>query len=576
MIRDGRLMSFDLNILIGGAAGQGVHSITLPLAKALMRQGCWVVTSQSYQSRIRGGHLFNQVRLADRRILSPREGVDLLIALNQETVTLHQQELSPQGCIIYDASEVKEVPGAVPSLALSPETLLPGATGKAEIAVNAGACGAVLGLLKAPLAPMLALLQETFADKGTAVVEWNVQAATKGYELAAAQSYSLSLAATIQPPEPRLLISGHDAMALGALAGGLQFISGYPMTPWTSFLNAVALRAARDNVVVEQAEDEIAAINLAIGASYAGARSMTGTSGGGFCLMTEGLGLAGMTETPLVIVISMRPGPSTGLPTRTSQGDLSFVLSASQGDFPRAVLAPGIPAQGFTLTARALNLADRYQLPVIILTDQYFGDTQCTHTAGEFPEVQVDRALTTGPSAGTYERYAYTADGISPRRLPGFGPELVVADSDEHTPDGHLTEDLEVRIKMHDKRLRKLKTMVQELHGITTAGDPDAPLTLVCWGSSQGPVQEAVERLQAGGTAARMVHLSELWPFPAAAVTAALGGSKKLVLAEMNASGQLNRLLRQETGLQADHLVLKYDGAAFTPEYILRELADVA
>jgi len=569
-------MAIDLNILIGGAAGQGVHSITLPLAKTLMRQGCWVLTSQSYESRIRGGHLFNLVRLAGRRLVSSREGVDLLIALNQETVTRHQGELSPRGFIIYDASEVKEVPGSVPSLGLSPERLLPGVKGKAEIAVNAGACGAILGLLQAPLDPMLALLKETFGDKGAEVVAWNVQAATKGYEEGAAQTYGCSLAEISPPAQPRLLISGHEALALGALAGELQFISGYPMTPWTSVLNAIAQRAGRYGLVVEQAEDEIAAINLAIGASYAGARSMTGSSGGGFCLMTEALGLAAMTETPLVIVVSMRPGPSTGLPTRTSQGDLGFVLSAGQDDFPRAVLAPGTPAQGFALAARALNLADRYQLPVFLLTDQYFADAQFTQLPGEFPEVEVDRALASEPASGTYERYADTASGVSPRRLPGFGPELVVADSDEHTPDGHLTEDLEVRIKMHDKRLRKLQTMVQELGGITAAGDPAAPLTLVCWGSSQGPVQEAVERLQAGGVPTRMVHLSELWPFPAAAVTAVLDGTKKLVVAEQNAGGQLNRLLRQETGLKADHLVLRYDGMPFTPEYILRGLSKVA
>jgi 2-oxoglutarate ferredoxin oxidoreductase subunit alpha len=568
-------MPLDLNLLIGGAAGQGVHSITLPLAKALMRQGYWVLAAQSYESRIRGGHLFNKVRLADNRLVSSREGVDLLVALNQETVTLHRQELSPQGLIIYDASEVKEVPGNVPSLALSPENLLPGAAEKAEIAVNAGACGAVLGLLKAPLDPMLALLQETFGDKGAEVVEWNVQAATRGYAQAGDLAGRFSLEQITPPPAPRLLINGHEAMALGALAGGLQFICGYPMTPWTSLLNSVALRAERHRVVVEQAEDEIAAINIAIGASYAGARSLTGTSGGGFCLMTEALGLAAVTETPLVIVVSMRPGPSTGLPTRTEQGDLSFVLSASQGDSPRVVLAPGTPAQGFALTAKALNWADRYQLPVIILTDQYFGDTQFTHTPGEFPEVQVDRALTTGASAGTYARYAYAPDGVSPRRLPGFGPELVVADSDEHTPDGHLTEDLAVRVKMHDKRLSKLNGLVQEMGGITTGGDPDAALTLVCWGSSLGPVQEAVERLQADKTPARLVHLSELWPFPAGVVAAALKGSKKLVMVEMNASGQLSRLLRQETGIKTDHLVLKYDGAPFTPEYILRGLTGV-
>jgi 2-oxoglutarate ferredoxin oxidoreductase subunit alpha len=566
-------MPVDLNILIGGAAGQGVHAITLPLAKALMRQGCWVLTAQSYESRIRGGHLFNKVRLADQQLSSSREGVDLLIALNQETVDLHRPEILSQGLIIYDASEVKEVPGNISSLALTPESLLPGAGGKADIAVNAGACGAVLGLLQVPLAPLLALLQETFGDKGAEVVEWNVQAATRGYEQAAGQNFGYSLAGITPPPEPRLLISGHEAMALGALAGGLQFISGYPMTPWTSLLNAVAQRASRYNVVVEQAEDEIAAINLAIGASYAGARSLTGTSGGGFCLMTESLGLAAVTETPLVIVVSMRPGPSTGLPTRTGQGDLSFVLYASQGDAPRAVLAPGTPAQGFALMAKALNWADRYQLPVIILTDQYFGDTQFTHTPGEFPEVKVDRALATGPAPAPYERYAYTPDGISPRRVPGLGPELVVADSDEHTPDGHLTEDLGVRVQMHDKRLRKLQGLVQEMGGITAGGDPDAPLTLICWGSSLGPVKEAAALLRTDGTPARLVHLSELWPFPGEAVAAALKGSKKLVMLEMNATGQLNRLLRQETGIKADHLVLKDDGAPLTPEYILRGLA---
>ena len=318
-------------------------------------------------------------------------------------------------------------------------------------------------------------------------------------------SNSHSLAGVTAPAQPRLLISGHEAIALGALAAGLQFISGYPMTPWSSVLNAIGQRAEKWGVVVEQAEDEIAAINLAIGASYAGVRAMTGSSGGGFALMVEALGLAGCSETPLVILESQRPGPSTGLPTRTEQGDLGFVLSAGQGDFPRAVLAPGTPAQGFALTARAFNLADRYQLPVIVITDQYFGDTNCTHEPGDFPgEVEIDRALATGPADGVYERYALTADGISPRRLPGFGP-VVVADSDEHTPDGHLTEDLEMRVKMQDKRLRKLTGLANELDGITTAGPgrrpPDPGLLGLQPGSgcrSGGPPQRRVHPGPAG------------------------------------------------------------------------------
>jgi len=565
-------MAIDFNILIGGAAGQGVHAITGPLAKTLVRQGCWVLFVQDYQSRIRGGHLFNKIRVSDRPLLSSREGVDLLVALNQETVQLHQDELAPDGVLIYDASKVKELPTQGLKLALDPDTLLPEQRA-AEIAVNAGASGAILGLLKVPLEPMMALLLEAFGAKGAEVVGWNHKAAAAGYRLAAGVNNGHSLAGMTPPAQPRLLISGHEALALGALAAGLQFLSGYPMTPWSSVLNSVGLRAAKWGVVVEQAEDEIAAINLALGASFAGVRAMTGSSGGGFSLMVEALGLAGCSETPLVIVEAQRPGPSTGLPTRTSQGDLSFVLSAGQDDFPRAVLASGTPAQGFALAARAFNLADRYQLPVFLLTDQYFADTNFTQEVADFPEtVEIDRALKLGPGAGAYARYAITADGISPRRLPGFGPELVVADSDEHTPDGHLTEDLAVRVQMHDKRLRKLTKLVTEMNGITTYGPAAAPLTLACWGSSLGPVQEAVARLNESKTPARMVHLSELWPFPGGAVAAALKGAKKLVMVEMNATGQANRLLRQETGLKADHLVLKYDGTPFTPEDILRGL----
>jgi 2-oxoglutarate ferredoxin oxidoreductase subunit alpha len=568
-------MAIDLNIVIGGAAGQGVHAITALLARILVRQGCRVLFVQDYQSRIRGGHLFNRLRVSDQPLVSSREGIDLLVALNQETIPLHQHELSPDGMMIYDATAVSEVPQGVNALALKAGDLLPEKQA-AEVAINAGASGALLGLLKVPLEPLMELLLEAFAAKGTEVVGWNHKAAAAGYRQGAAISYQHSLVGIAAPQQPRLLISGHEAVALGALAAGLQFLSGYPMTPWSSVLNAVGQRAQAWGVVVEQAEDEIAAINMAIGASYTGVRAMTGSSGGGFALMVEALGLAACSETPLVIVEAQRPGPSTGLPTRTGQGDLSFLLTAGQGDFPRAVLAPGTPAQGFALMARAFNLADRYQLPVIVITDQYFGDTNVTHEAEDFPgAVRIDRALATGLAGGPYERYALTADGVSPRRLPGFGP-VVVADSDEHTPDGHLTEDLQVRLQMHDKRLRKLKGVVQELHGISTAGPADAPLTLACWGSSLGPVKEAVARLNAGQTPARMVHLSDLWPFPAAAVSAALGKPQKLVMVEMNATGQCSRLLRQETGTAADYLVLKDDGAPLTPEYILRALAGQA
>ena len=568
-------MPSDFNLLIGGAAGQGVHAITGPLAKSLVRHGLFVHVTQSYQSRIRGGHLYNLIRVSATPIYSPREGLDLLVALNQETVDLHLWELSKEGLLVFDADEVKTVPESLRSISLTGDTLLPD-TKAAEIAINAGACGAILGLLGLPVAGLADLLAETFADKGEEVVQLNRLAASRGHELAIRQGIRVSLAGVSFPAEPRLLISGHEAMAIGALAGGLTFICGYPMTPWTSLFNAVSQRAARFGVVVEQTEDEIAAINMAVGASFAGARALTGTSGGGFCLMTEGVGLAAMTETPLVVVVASRPGPSTGLPTRTAQGDLNFVLNAGQDDFPRAVLAPGTPPQGYLLTAKALDLAERYQTPVFLLTDQYFADAQFTCSASDFPQVHPAREIQTGPAVGTYERYALTESGISPRRLPGFGPELVVADSDEHTPDGHLTEDLTVRVKMHRKRLAKLQGLARELGSLTITGSPEAPLVLLTWGSSFGPVAEARECLQQTGTTLRLVHLAEIWPFPRKAVVQALTGAKKTVVVEANASGQLAGLLRRETGVVADHLILRYDGLPFTPEYILRELAGIA
>jgi 2-oxoglutarate/2-oxoacid ferredoxin oxidoreductase subunit alpha len=565
-------MATDLNILIGGAAGQGVHAITGPLAKALVRRGCQVHVSQSYQSRIRGGHLYNVIRVSDQPLWAPREGVDILVALNQETITLHRPEVSSQGIIIFDDSQDATAPEGIKSLALSPDTVLP-ETEAGDIAVNTGACGAILGLLGVPVTGLVALLEETFAAKGEEVVAWNRQAAQNGYDLGKAQGHPFSLADMAQPPEPRLLISGHEALALGVLAGGLNFLCGYPMTPWTSLFNAISQRAARWRVVVEQTEDEIAAINMAIGASFAGARALTGTSGGGFCLMTEGVGLAAMSETPVVVVVAQRPGPSTGLPTRTSQGDLEFVLHAGQDDFPRAVLAPGDPAQGYLLGAKALRLAERYQTPIFILTDQYFADAQLTHTAEDFPAMESPPKPAPCSGGEEYVRYALSDDGVSPRCLPGFGPELVVADSDEHTPDGHLTEDLEVRIRMHRKRLAKLQGLSRDMGSITTIGQADAPLVLVTWGSSFGAAAEAVNRLNQDGAPARLVHLSEVWPFPAEAVTQALQKAHKTIVVEANAVGQLARLLRRETGLRADHLVLRYDGLPFTPEFILRDLA---
>jgi len=347
------------------------------------------------------------------------------------------------------------------------------------------------------------------------------------------------------------------------------------MTPATSIALSLIASAVRMGLIVEQAEDEIAAVNMAIGASFTGLPSMVATSGGGFALMTEGVSLAAMTETPLLIVIAQRPGPATGLPTRTEQGDLEFVLHAGHGEFPRAVFAPGSPRECFFLTRKALFTAEEFQGPVFLLTDQAMADSYRDVTPfdlEDLPLVPAGRAAS--PSSLPYNRYAFTPSGVSPRLLPGAGEHLVVADSDEHTGDGHITENLSVRRQMVEKRLRKGDGIKDQVEPPTFTGEDIPELLMVSWGSSKGAVHEAADLLKAGGKSVATLHFSQVWPLVPDIFLDRLVKAPQVVCVEGNATGQFARLLRRETGFQVHKRILRYDGLPMTPDYILKGLGE--
>jgi 2-oxoglutarate ferredoxin oxidoreductase subunit alpha len=368
----------------------------------------------------------------------------------------------------------------------------------------------------------------------------------------------------------QILINGAEAVGLGAIAGGCDFVSSYPMSPSTGVLVFLAQHGREFDLIAEQAEDEIAAVNMALGAWYAGARAMVTTSGGGFALMTEGVSLAGMIESPLVVHLAQRPGPATGLPTRTEQGDLDLALYAGHGEFPRIIFAPGSICEAVELTRKAFHLADRFQIPVFVLTDQYLMDSHYNLDAPDLSEVDIARHVIETESG--YKRYQLTADGLSPRGIPGFGKGLVCVDSDEHDEAGHITENMEVRVRMADKRLQKLGLLKEEAVEPTLIGPEGSDSIVVCWGSTRHIVEEAVTSLGRDDTA--VLHFGQVYPLHSRS-SSLLSGAKKVIVVEGNATGQFARILKIYADINADHEILKYDGLPFAADTLARELQEI-
>ncbi|HHT09465.1 MAG TPA: 2-oxoacid:acceptor oxidoreductase subunit alpha [Atribacter sp.] len=558
----------DIIITIGGEAGQGVQTIGEVLSRILIRSGFYVFSIQDYHSRIRGGHNSVQIRFSDQPIQAIGTDLDLLVCLNSETQEIHQPALKSDGIMI---GMIKKSPSTSSAISINFNEMAEELGNR--IFANIIAVGALIEILGIDDKIAELYLEEIFQKKGNDVVRLNKEALALGQkEIKRQQIPRQFLDKKNGNPNQGnlLLIGGNEALGLGAILAGCTFYSAYPMTPSTGVMNFISSRSKKYGIIVEQAEDEIAAINMAIGASYAGAKAMTATSGGGFCLMAEGLGLAAMTETPIVVLDGMRPGPSTGLPTRTSQGDLEFVLSASHDEFPRFVFAPRDPQDAIDTMIRAFNLSDRFQVPVIILSDQYLADSSWTFSQMKMNEQP--QKIQTVIGDHSYQRYALTDSGISPRALPGMSEALVVADSDEHDEIGHLTEDLNQRVQMHQKRMKKIEKMKKETQPPVHIVGQTA--TIIGWGSTYGVLFEAREKLAKLGIEAGLLHFNDIYPLSTDTLTI-LKSVPKPIVVEGNFQGQLARLLERETKTSFDLRVNRYDGRPFFVNELVDQIREV-
>jgi 2-oxoglutarate ferredoxin oxidoreductase subunit alpha len=574
----------EVSIRIGGAAGDGVASTGEIFGKTLSRSGQHVFAYNSYQSVIRGGHVWFQVRGGKDPIPYVGQECDIVIALNKQTVDVHAPHVRPGGGIIYDPSKVKiqesDLPKGVRAFPM-PLLELAKQFSPNPIMANTVAVGAAMQFIGAPVEKFKSVLEDQFGHKAAAVVEQNLKAAQAGIDYAREHWGKLDFALPYSDKR-RIFLTGNQAIALGAMAAGCTFYSFYPMTPATSIGQFLADHGPDEGIVVKQMEDEIAVVNIAIGAAYAGARSMCATSGGGFALMVEALGMAGILEAPLVVGLSQRSGPSTGLPTKTEQGDLNLVFGAGQGDYPRIILAPRNIAEAYHLTVKAFDLADKWQTPVIVMSDLLLSEHFETSEELPMETARIDRHKV-WDGQGTFLRYQVTEDGVSARAWPGMANAAHIAGSDEHDEDGTLVSDvraglpeaMEVRIQQMDKRMRKLTGAARDLDMPERIGPADAAITLVSWGSTQGAVREAMETLSAEGIRVASLEFSQIYPLDATKIREVLERERYTIMVEGNYTGQFERLLRAETGWFPSDTLHKYDGEPFWPEEIVKKVKSV-
>ena len=560
----------DLSIVLCGQAGQGIQTVEYLLTRIFKLADYNVFATKEYMSRIRGGTNSTEIRISSRTVCASVSRTDILIPLDQGAIRHVEKRISPQTIILAEKETIGDDFDQTKHKFIDvPFTKTASDIGN-KIYSNVVAVGTIAGLFGVELQTISGYVKQFFSGKSEDVVQKNLAAAKEGFNLGAGLVNSSEIKIDIRNDtkvKGQILLSGAEAVALGAIAGGCNFISSYPMSPSTGVLVFLAGQAKDFGIIAEQAEDEIAAMNMAIGAWYAGARAMVTTSGGGFALMIEGLSLAGMLESPIVIHLAQRPGPATGLPTRTEQADLELALYAGHGEFPRIILAPGKVEDGFYLTQKAFNLADKYQVPVFILTDQYFVDS-CYNTAFlDLSNINIEKHIV--KTEVDYERYKLTANGISPRGIPGFGRGLVVVDSDEHDEAGHITEDLGLRTKMVDKRLRKYELLKKEVIQPELIGPKSYKNLVVCWGSTYNVVKESVENL--GRDDIALLHFKQVYPLPDETMDY-LQRAEKTIIVENNATAQFARLIRLNTGIDIEIRILKYDGLCFSVEELTEKL----
>lgn len=552
----------NINIRIAGEAGQGLVAVGNLLVGAAAATGLQVFSGKSYMSRVRGGLNWCDLRFADHELFGLKDRPDILLALNETALEVLRGHTAPKAVILLDGKEER------------PHTLTVDFTGIAkqnggtDIMGNTVAAGTIWGMLRYPPEFLEEVLRREFAGRDK-IIEKNLACATAGYQKGLKLKVHLTAPQPVQTPPT--VTTGAAMIGLSAATSGVKFATAYPMTPGTATLNWLAANSDKYGIAVEQAEDEIAAVNMICGAVYAGVPAMTTTSGGGFALMAEGLSLAGIMELPIFILVAQRPGPATGMPTRTAQEDLKFVINAGHGEFCRIVYAPGTHQQCYDLTRTALEMAHSFQVPALMLTDQYLQDAEKNIIMPGSEYMPIDRSLVDGDPK-TYARYADSPNGVSPRAIPGHGV-AVVSDSDEHDETGHLTEDFAIHLQQQDKRMRKNTGLLEAFVMPEIYGADDADIALICWGSTYGACREYVDIMNADNSGKfAMIHFSQVWPLPVKRLQPLLKRPRRLIAVESNLTGQFRALLR-EVGINCKmEGVNRYDGLPITAEYLAGEV----
>jgi 2-oxoglutarate/2-oxoacid ferredoxin oxidoreductase subunit alpha len=560
----------DLSIVLSGEAGQGLQTLEQLMLGVFKHAGHHIFSYSEFMSRIRGGNNSTQIRISSGRVRSYLRRIDIFVPLHPGAMDRFRDRITRETVILGDKANIDrdyidegypivEVP--VAAMAQDVGSIVYG---------NVILVGIFSGLLGIEFELLDQQVRRMFDKADDERTRKNIDAARMGYE----KGTHLLKAGQVIPVIPKsdevkrgYLMNGVDAISIGCLAGGCTFVSSYPMSPSTNVLVFLAGCAKEFGLVVEQAEDEISAVNMAMGSWYAGGRAFVTTSGGGYALMVEGMSLAGCIESPLVIHLGQRPGPATGLPTRTEQADLEHALYSGHGEFPRLVLAPGTVEEGVHLARHAFYMADKYQIPVFILTDQYYLESNYSVNSLDLPETKQDGFFVR--TDASYKRYQLTENGISPRGIPGFGAGMICVDSDEHDEAGHITEDSHMRTAMVDKRLRKLQAMAQEIIPPTLKGNIDGSYLVIGWGSTRSVVEEALDVLQRKDIS--FLHFSQVYPLHQGSLEL-IKQAKRRIIIENNATAQFGKLISLSTGIWFDEKILKYDGMPFMLEDVVERL----
>lgn len=572
---------------IGGEAGFGIMTTGLVFEKIATRSGYHVYDYPEYPSLIRGGHNTYDVTISDKEVHSSNWEVDLLVCLNKETYTLHKHRLHEQSLVIYDPEEfdfvenVVKVP--VPFKKLKKEFEI------FHMMLNTIATGASIAILGGNVEIFNDILRDQFKKKGEEVINFNLRLSAAGYDYV--KNNHAHLIKNILTPKQeiteKMVMTGNDAFSFAVVAADCRYYAAYPMTPASTVLSSLAGWQKKTGMIIRHSEDEIAVINSALGASFAGVRSAVSTSGGGFALMVEAVSYAGIAEIATVIYMGQRPGPATGMPTWTEQGDLLFTAHSGHGEFPKIVLAPGDIFEMIQMTIKAFDMADVYQTPVIILSDKLLGESHKSHEKAEIMNFLHAYVPNRGKrikntQEETYLRYKLTADGISEELQPGQSGQWWQANSYEHQEDTHTSESAQVRVEQVDKRARKWDVYFKKIASDDARisgnvfyevpkiyGDADADTVFVSWGSNKGAILEAQEILAEKGIKTAFMHFTHVYPLSEEKLKPMFKDGKRYILIENNSHAQFGQLLRQQTGIEISEKLLRYDGRPFWPKDIV-------